>query len=181
MEGFPGGTMSDNANPYQSPEAAVRPETPLVSQTALTEIMLVHLKGASPWLRFIGIMGFICCGFMVLGGIIFLALIPAMGSLWSTVPGMESLPSVFGAAFGGSMGVYFFICAVIGFFPSRFMYTFGSRIRSYLRSGADRDLEEAFRNNKFLWKFAGIVTIISLAFIPVMIIVGIVVAVAMAL
>jgi hypothetical protein len=173
--------MSDNDNPYQSPEAAVKPETPLVPQAGLTEAMLAHLKGASPWLRFIGIMGFICCGLMVFSGIIFLAFIPAMGALWGTIPGMESLPNVFGAVFGGSMGVYFFICAVIGFFPSRFVYTFGSRIRSYLRSGADKDLEEAFKNNKSLWKFAGIVTIISLAFIPVMIIVGIVVAVAMAL
>jgi hypothetical protein len=173
--------MSDNANPYQSPEAAVKPEAPLVSQTGLTEIMLGYLKGASPWLRFIGIMGFIGCGLMVLGGILFLALIPVMGSVWETIPDMGTFSAYFGAAFGGSMGIYFFICAIIGFFPSRFIYTFGNRIRSYLLSGADRDLEEAFKNNKSLWKFAGIVTIISLAFIPVMIIVGIVIAVIMAL
>jgi hypothetical protein len=173
--------MSDNANPYQSPETVVKPEAPLVSQTVLTETMLTHLKGASPWLRFIGIMGFISCGLMVFGGILFLALIPLMGSVWEAIPDLGEFSVYFGAAFGGSMGVYFFICAVIVFFPSRFIFTFGNRIRSYLRSGTAGDLEEAFKNNKSLWKFAGIVTIISLAFIPVMIIVGIVVAVAMAL
>ncbi|AEF80459.1 hypothetical protein [Leadbettera azotonutricia] len=173
--------MSDLDNPYQSPEAAATPETPLVSQTGLTEAMLAHLKGASPWLRFIGIMGFICCGLLVLGGIVFLAMIPTMTSVWGNIPGLQSFSNVLGAAFSGSMGIYFFICAVIGFFPSRFAYAFGSKIRSYLRSGADGDLEEAFKNNKSLWKFAGIVTIISLAFIPIMIIVGIVIAVAMAI
>jgi hypothetical protein len=173
--------MSDLNNPYQSPEAAVKPETPLVSQSSLTETMLTYLKGASPWLRFIGIVGFIGCGLMVFGGILFLALIPTMGSVWGTIPELGSFSNVFGAAFGGSMGVYFFICAIIGFFPSRFMYTFGSKIRSYLRTGAAGDLEDAFKNNKSLWKFAGIVVIISLAFIPVMTIVGIVIAVAVAL
>jgi hypothetical protein len=172
--------MSDNANPYQSPEAAVKPETPLASQAGLTETMLNHLRGASPWLRFIGIVGYIGCGLMVLGGILFLALVPTMNSLWDIVPELGSFSAVIGAAFSGSIGIYLFICAVIGFFPSRFIYTFGSRIRSYLRSGAAGDLEEAFKNNKSLWKFAGIVTIISLAFIPVMAIVGIVIAVAMA-
>jgi hypothetical protein len=172
--------MSDLNNPYQSPEAAVKPETPPESRSALTETMLTYLKGASPWLIFVGIIGFISCGFMVIGGIVLLALIPAMNSVWENFSEIGDYSAVLGAAFSGSMGLYFFICAIIGFFPSRFMYMFGSKIRSYIRSGTAGDLEEAFKNNKSLWKFAGIITIISLAFIPVMVIVGIVIAVAMA-
>jgi hypothetical protein len=172
--------MSDFSNPYQSPEAVVKPETPLVSQTIFSGTVLTYIKGASPWLRFIGIVGYIGCGLMVFGGIIFIALIPTMNSLWRTIPELGSFSAVMGTAFSGSMGIYFFICAVVGFFPSRFIYNFGNKIRSYLRSGSNEDLEDAFKNNKSLWKFTGIVVIISLAFIPIMTIVGIVIAVAVA-
>jgi hypothetical protein len=172
--------MSD-LNPYQSPEAVIKPETPLMPPAGLTEVMLTYLKGASPWLRFIGIMGYIGCGIMAFCGILFLALIPTLTSLWTAIPELGSFSNVFGAAFSGSIGIYFFVCAAVGFFPSRFMYTFGSKIRSYLRTGAAGDLEDAFKNNKSLWKFAGIVVIISLAFIPIMTIVGIIIAVAMAI
>jgi hypothetical protein len=170
--------MSDQVsdNPYQSPQSPVNPAAD--SSGRLTETMLFYLKGASPWLRFIGIVGFISCGLIVLGGIVFLALIPAMGALWTEMPEIEEYADIFGALFGVFTGVYLFLIAVLGFFPSLFIYNFGARIRSYLRSGADQELETAFKNNKSLWKFAGILTIISLAFIPLMVIAGIIIGIA---
>jgi hypothetical protein len=176
-----GRIMSDVNNPYRSPEAGVSPVTPLTSQGTLTDLMLVHLKGASPWLRFIGIMGFISCGVTILTGILFVALIPIIGDFSGTIPGMGEISGKAGAVFGGAIGGYCLIFGVLFFFPSLYSYNFGSKIRSYIRSGADQDLETAFKNNKSLWKFIGIITIISLAFIPLMIIIGIVAGIAMAL
>jgi hypothetical protein len=173
--------MSDTVNPYQSPEANVSPVKPLVSQGVLTETMLMYLKGASPWLRFIGILGFVGCGGMIFGGIAFIALIPVTSEAWEAIPGLEIYAGIIGPIFSVSSGVTFLICAVLYFFPSLYIYNFGSKIRGYMRSGADQDLEMAFKNNKSLWKFVGILSIISLAFIPLMIIVGIIVAVAMAI
>jgi hypothetical protein len=173
--------MSDTENPYRSPEAGVSPVAPLTSGGFLTDIMLACLKGASPWLRFVGIVGFVGCGLTVLIGIIFLATGPAMGWVWETVPGINFYADVFGAVFGGVMGGYCLILGVLCFFPSFFIYNFGTGIRNYIRSGAGEELETAFRNNKSLWKFIGILTIIGLAFIPLSIIIGVVVGVAMVL
>jgi hypothetical protein len=175
--------MSDINNPYQSPETSVNPVKPLVAQGTLTETMLIYLKQAAPWLRFIGILGFIQCGFMVLGGLSFFATMSA-GNVWgelSQIEGFEVFASSAGSVFGGAFGLYFLGGAVLLFFPSYFIYNFGSKIRTYLRTGADQDLEGALKNNKSLWKFSGILAIVSLAFIPVVLIVTIIVAVAVSL
>jgi hypothetical protein len=143
--------------------------------------MLMYLKGASPWLRFIGILGFISCGGMFLGGIGFITLFSTASGVWESIPGVEVYGDVMGVVLTASTGILFLIYAVLYLFPSLCIYNFGNKIRSYMQTGADQDLETAFKNNKSLWKFLGILAIISLAFIPVMIIVGIIVAVAMAL
>jgi hypothetical protein len=140
--------------------------------------MLAHLKGASPWLRFIGILGFIGCGFAILGAIALLFLIPSLGTAmneaWEAVPEMASYSDIFSGLFSGIALVYSVIYAVLLFFPSRFIYSFGSKIRSYFQNGSDQELEAAFKNNSSLWKYIGIIAIISLAFIPLLIIIGII-------
>jgi hypothetical protein len=173
--------MSDNINPYQSPQ---NPVNPMADGSArLTETMILYLKGASPWLRFLGIVGFIVCGILALMGIIFLVVLPAagVGSFWSGISGLEEVSDAFGTALGAAVvGLYFFAIAALNFFPALFMFNFGNKIRTYLQSGSDQDLEGAFKNNKSLWKFSGILMIIALAFIPVMIIIGIIVGIAAA-
>jgi hypothetical protein len=172
--------MSDTVNPYQSPESAVNPVKPLVAQGVLTETMLMYLKGASPWLRFLGVLGFIICGFLVLGAVLFFTLIPLAGDLWYELPWAQSFADEAAGAsaqFGVIFGLYFLIIAALCFFPFYFIYNFGAKIRGYLVSGADQDLEKALKNNKSLWKFTGILTIVMLAFIPVLMIIGIITAV----
>jgi hypothetical protein len=171
--------MADDMNPYQSPQSPANPVADVSGR--LTETMERYLKEASPWLRFIGIVGFISVGFMVLIGIVCLVAIPVIGNIWSDIPGLEEFSGTAGGIFGITMGLYLFIAGALCFFPALFTYNFGSRIRGYLQSGAEGDLETAFKNNKSLWKFFGILTIISLAFIPILIIIGIIVGIAAAL
>ena len=168
--------MSDAVNPYQSPEALVVPEKPLVIQGTLTETMLGYLKGAAPWLRFVGILGFISSGLVVLMGFSVAPFISVMNRVWTDIPGFESLGSVYSVTFSGFMVVTFVGAGILLFFPSFYIFRFGEKIRSYLSTGADRDLELAFQNNKSLWKFMGIICIIQLAFIPLLIIGGIIAA-----
>jgi hypothetical protein len=173
-------SMSDAVNPYQSPETAVVPEKPLTIQGTLTETMLVHLKGAAPWLRFVGILGFINSGLVALTSFSMIPFVSVMNRAWAEIPGFESLDGVlsvaFGAAFSGFMVVLFIGAGLLLFFPSLYIFRFGEKIRSYLKTGADGDLELEFQNIKSLWKFAGILCIIQLAFIPLLIIGGIIAA-----
>ena len=173
--------MSDSVNPFESPETAAVPVKP-VAQGILTEPMIFYLKGASPWLRFVGILGFVSAGITALSGVVLFAILPLMEELWGEIPGFESSFSGFwGAAFSGSIAFFCVAGGVLLLFPSLFLYRFGEKIRSYLRTGTDLDLELAFKSNRSLWKFAGILCIIELAFIPLLIIGGIIIAVVMAL
>ena len=174
--------MSDSVNPFESPVTTVVPVKPLIAQGNLTETMVIYLKGASPWLRFVGILGFVSAGITALSGVLLFALFPLMEELWGEIPGFESsFSGALGAVFGGSMAVFCIIGGLIILFPSLFIYRFGEKIRSYLRTGTDQYLELALKNNKSLWKFLGIFTIVELAFIPLLIIAGIIIAVATAL
>lgn len=161
--------MPDQINPYQSPETAASPVAPLLAQGALTENMLIYLKGASPWLRFIGILGFVSAGLTVMWG--FVSFTPIIRGIWAGVPGFEWL-----GVFGGGMALLSFAGGVLIFLPSLFIYRFGKKIRGYLRTGVDQELEQAFENNKSFWKFAGIICIIYLAFVPALIVGSVIVA-----
>jgi hypothetical protein len=74
------------------------------------------------------------------------------------------------------MSAVFFIFylgfAALMFFPTLFIFRFGRKIQSYLHTGNEADLELAFKNNKSLWTFAGILSIISLAFFSIFILFG---------
>lgn len=170
--------MSDTVNFYESPQAPVEPERTLGTQPVLTDTMLRYLKEASPWMRFIGILGFIGCGSMALSGIGIVAGMSALASqLEDIFAEMGNIGNIFGAFFGASLGIIYIVAAVICFFPAYFAYISGAKIRAYTQSGADQELELAFKKNKSLWKFYGILSIISLAFIPVLIVIVSVIAV----
>jgi hypothetical protein len=164
--------MSDNENPYRSPQNPVSFGS--AGSVQLTENMQAYLKKAAPWIRFIGILGFIGDALMALGGIVFMVLVPISGFLLDEIPGFGEYAGLAGV----SLGLYFIILAVLCFFPSFYTYKFGTGIRSYLLSGVDQHLETAFKNNKSLWKFLGIFAIISMAFIPLTVITGIIAGVA---
>jgi hypothetical protein len=154
--------MSDIENPYQSPETPVIPEKSQSTETVLTEKMLRYLKEASPWLRFIGIVGMIGCGLMAVAGLI-TAIVMAVS---------------FGESDQSSVWVITLLVyipvGILMFFPALYTYNFGAKIRKYLFSNLDEDLESAFKNNKSLWKFIGILSIINLSLIPLTIIIAII-------
>ena len=169
--------MSDANNPFQSPEADIKIEKPLVYQGTLTNAMAKYLSDASPWLRFIGIIGFIGSGLAALAGLICIAVMPFAISIFdeartffSDFIGPFSMMVIYGS--------YLIGAGVLMFFPALFTYRFGAKIRSYIQTNAEIELELAFKNNWSLWKFQGILTIIGLAIIPVAIVIAVIVAVA---
>jgi hypothetical protein len=160
--------MSDFENPYQSPESPIIPDPSQSSGNSLSETMLQYLNEASPWLRFIGILGYVGSGLLIILGILF-----AAGMLAAS-------------AFAGGLGEFplwifaliYIPLGVLCIFPAHFTYNFGQKIRNYRFSNLSEDLEVAFKNNKSLWKFYGIICIIYLAFIPVFILIGVIISVA---
>lgn len=140
--------MSDTNTPAPTPADSV-------AHGILNQTMLSYLKMASPWLRFMGVMGFIGVGVLALCAVMMACIMPALGTLTETT---GYSPLMFRI-----MGVFYLVLAALYVYPAKCTWAFGTRIRTYLRDGRQTDLELAFRNNKSLWKFYGILTIVGLA------------------
>ncbi|MDR1211605.1 MAG: hypothetical protein LBK40_05170 [Spirochaetaceae bacterium] len=160
--------MSDNANPYESPRSNLNAPSPVTGSGGITETMVKYLKDASPWIRFLAIMGFIGSGFLFLAGIIFLILSVTVPTV---IRGSFTAGGTFGNAPPVAIALFYMIVALLMVIPSRFLYGFGSQIRNYVQSGAEGELERALKSNRSFWKFCGVMTIVYLAAIPVLTIV----------
>ncbi|MDR2403693.1 MAG: hypothetical protein LBD78_06645 [Spirochaetaceae bacterium] len=166
--------MSDTIYPVQDQEKTSRPvqaaepaggivaKAPVV----LTNTMIQSLKGASPWLRFLGILTFIGCGVLAFAGL-FVMIISFL---------TEEIVEGIGGFGGVLIGLAYIAMGVLLIFPARFTYGFGARIRDFLLSNSGEDLALALKNNRSLWKFYGILSIVYLAIIPFAIVVICIVA-----
>jgi hypothetical protein len=156
--------MSDFENPYQSPETPIIPEVSQDTGVSFSVTMLQYLNEASPWLRFVGILGYIGSGMTAIGGIIIAITMTAVGDIAGDL-----------GAFPAWIFSFVYIpLGVLLFFPAHFTYNFGKKIRDFKFSNSTDDLELAFKNNKSFWKFSGIICIIYLAIIPLFLIIAII-------
>jgi hypothetical protein len=146
--------VEPSVNPYESPQAEISPVDALSNQGVLTEAMLLHLKKTAPWMTFIGVVGFIFCGLMLVS--MALMSVGFNAVILGSIPGAEAL----GQAFTATMIALQVISLPMMFFPSFFLFTTGKKIRGYVHSGNDADLETAFKFNKFFWTFSGVLTIV---------------------
>jgi hypothetical protein len=153
---YPVQEQGERSQPVQAAEPVV-----------LTDAMIRSLKDASPWLRFLGILTFIGCGFLGLTGLIVAVVSLFVGDIIEEIGGIG----------GALLGLFYIAMGVLLIFPGRFTYNFGARIRNFLLSKSGDELALALKNNSSLWKFYGILSIVYLALIPVAIVV-IVIAVA---
>ncbi|MCL1993654.1 MAG: hypothetical protein FWG66_11985 [Spirochaetes bacterium] len=125
--------------------------------------MLFYLYDAAGWLRFVGILLLIKSGLFILGGLVF-----SIGILVAS--GFTYVYDDYGLEF---MGLAFALLGAVFFFPARYVYRFGTKIRKYRFSKKDGDMESALKNNKSFWKFAGILCIVFLALIPLFLVLAI--------
>ena len=151
-------------------DAPFVPDDPrFARRQALTDIMLDYLKGASPWLRFLGILGFIGAGFTAIMGLFVMVFPTTIGMFLGALDSYNYPFDVFGGAWF-LMGFFYIIAGALQFFPALFTFRFGLWIRRHSDTGESAHLETALKNNKHLWKFQGIVAIVSLALVPVFIV-----------
>ena len=139
------------------------PPLPASSSSAATTSpspVAVHLQRTQPWVRFLAIMGFIIAGFMVLTGL-------AVGAIGAATGNYQTL---------GIMVLYP-IMGVVYVFPSIFLLRFADRIKTFVASGQEQDLAGALDAQRSFWKFAGVLTIVSivmsLLFVAIALMIGV--------
>ena len=65
---------------------------------------------------------------------------------------------------GAGMIIFYIVCAVIAFFPYYFLLRFANKMKAALVSNDQDSLNGSFQNLKILYRYMGILMIISLAF-----------------
>ncbi|GMO55971.1 MAG: hypothetical protein Ta2G_15690 [Termitinemataceae bacterium] len=170
--------MSDmqNENPYASPEAESSAQN-TDQKGMLSEKSMRFLKEASPWIIFISVLDFISCGITVLLGVIAtIAGNSFNNDDFSSFNDISVTVGSFVKTFAGFAGLFYIAIGVIIFFPGKFLWSFGTKIKKFERNGNMQDLEKGLENNKMYWKFSGIITIVSFALVPILLIIAAVIA-----
>ncbi len=125
-------------------------ETELVIDSSIN----IHLKEAAAWGKFLGIIGFVYSGIIVLGAIF-------AASMLSKLTGSYSGNSE-GLLAGGSVAIVYIVIAGVMFFMSMYLFRFSKNIQSALRTNDQAILTAAFKNLKIYFRFAGIISVIAL-------------------
>jgi hypothetical protein len=120
-----------------------------------------HLGEAARWAKFLSIIGFIFCAFIVLMGVF-------AGSVFTMFNPYQNTPynDFQGAASGLSamVAVIYIVFALIYFFPCLFLFRFATKMKTALASNEQEVLNGSFQNLKVCFRFVGILTIIVIAF-----------------
>jgi hypothetical protein len=114
-----------------------------------------YLGEAAKWAKFLAIVGFVFCAFMIIAALF-------AGSMMNSV--MSSAGAgVFGMFGGGFITALYLFGAVLYFFPCLFLFRFASQIQEAIKNHEQIKLQQSFKNLKSFFKFVGILTIIVIA------------------
>jgi tryptophan-rich sensory protein len=128
-----------------------------------------HLKEAAGWAKFLGIVGFIVSGFLVIAAFFVSAF---FGKAMNANPYGNANAGVF-SMMSGMITVVYLIIAILGIVISLFTYKFGVKTKRALLYTDQESLDTGFKNLKFLFRFYGIVMIIYLGIIVLAMIGGV--------
>ena len=115
----------------------------------LTPTAMQHLRVARPWVLFLGIVGFVAVGLMVLSGVGILVVSAKSGGRGGPIVAVISLVYCVGAVINGGL--------------SYLLLAYAGAIRRFLFSQRSTDLEDALGLQTSYWRFVGILAIIGLA------------------
>ncbi|MGE5106582.1 MAG: DUF5362 family protein [Sphingobacteriales bacterium] len=128
-----------------------------------------YLMETAKWGKFLGIMGFIGCGLLVIVAIF-------MGSTFAS---LRSQFGGMGGMSGGVITIFYLLFAMLYFFPCFYLYNFSVKMQSALRNNDQMALQSAFANQKSCYKFVGILTIVVMSLYLLAIIFGVLFAASM--
>ncbi len=109
----------------------------------------------SRWGNFLAVVGFVFVGLIAI-------LAVSLGFILNNIAGEQPTDLPFEPT--GLITVIYLLIALLYFFPCLYLYRFASKMKSSVISRDQNLLTEALANQKSLFKFMGVLTIIGLAF-----------------
>jgi hypothetical protein len=137
------------SNPYASPTANLYGSASGGAADAVSPSTIAQLAGTKPWVRFMSVLMWIAISLIILG-IIAVGVMMTMGA--SKAIGTQELIII------GVYGVLIFFYI----YPAVKMWKFANRVKSLMETRSLADLDAALTEQRRLWKFVGILTIIML-------------------
>ena len=128
-----------------------------------------YLTESAKWGKFLAIIGFIFCGFMV----VLAFLIPALLSQITQNSVSEASLS-FSSSTKTIMTVIYLILAIFLFFPCLYLYRFSVKMQVATKNISQENFDDALMNLKSMFKFYGTFTIAILSFYALIIIISII-------
>lgn len=119
------------------------------SNVMLSQSSIMNLRNTVPWIKFISIMGFIACGFLVIAALVMLIFGFSYGTRYGT---------------GMTLGLFFvyIIMALIILFPNIYLYKYGLSVREFCELNDNNSLDKAFIMQRKYWQYMGVLLIIYL-------------------
>ena len=151
------------SNPYHSPSSNLFGSSNQTTPEAVPAEAIVQLQRTKPWTRFVGVVIWLATALMMLGGCAMLFM--AMMGIGSAETGIAEKGMLAG------MAAAYLVVGLIYIYPAVKIWSYGSAIASLMKSRSPEDLVKALDQQRALWKFAGIITIILMVLYG-MIIVG---------
>lgn len=151
-----------NTNPYQPPGSSYDPHAPVGAGEDAAEVsdeIVEAMRQTRPWVLFLGVLGFISVGLMVLLGFG----VMAMG-------GVKGMPS-------GALGIVYIILGAVYVIPSLYLWRFGSRIGTLVQFRSTTSLRDALVQQKSFWRFVGILSAVLIVVYVLVIVVAMAVGV----
>lgn len=148
-------------------------ETKPVQQTnelaplIVTEDIRSYIYETAKWTKFLSIMGFIFCGFIIIAAFTIPALMSTLGD--SMGPG-----SAFAKVGGGFLTFIYLLMGLLYFYPSLLLFKYATAAKKAVLFGDQLSLGIAMSKMKSFFKFWGILTIIILALYAIIILFAVV-------
>ena len=138
---------------------------------SVNESMKATLLSAAKWAKFLCIVSSIAVGFIVLFGVLFMFIGPALASIIGEAP----IP------LGGAMGFMYLIIAAIYIYPIVKGFQFANGIKAACLSNDEFQLARGFSGLHSLLQFCGILTIICIILYGFFILIALILGSAVAL
>lgn len=133
-------------------------------ELVLNQEALYYLQQAGKWASFLGIIGFVFTGLILIGALSASALVAVF----------QRINPMVGAGMAGGIAIYYIAVAAVYFFFSLYLYQFGTKVKRGIGFGDAVLITAALGKLKSFFKLWGIVTIVVLV-LMVLAIVGVII------
>lgn len=145
------------ANPYATPSANPYGSNPLSMEGSVAAETIAPLAGTKGWVQFMSVIMWLIAALCILYAVVMIGMQGVVSQVIAKQqPGNPMAQGPFMAIMGG----FYLFLALFYIYPAVKLWAYGSRIGVLKTSLRVQDLNAALHEQRRLWKFTGIMTIV---------------------